>query len=244
MSTLADTPVVILCGGLGTRLREVVADRPKGLAPIGDTPFLRIQIELLKRQGARRFVLCVGHQAEQIEAYFGGGSSLGIRVAYSVEAGGKLMGTAGALRLAERHFAPRALVMNGDTYLDVSYSDVLAHHLSAGTVGTLAVSRLDDASRFGTVILDDSERFVTGFREKQATPPGQGGWLNAGVYVLEREMIETIPADRPVSIERETFPAILNAGGRLAAFRCRAPFYDIGTPDDFRRFQDVYRELK
>ncbi|MEO2089112.1 MAG: sugar phosphate nucleotidyltransferase, partial [Gemmataceae bacterium] len=91
MSTLADTPVVILCGGLGTRLREVVADRPKGLAPIGDTPFLRIQIELLRRQGARRFVLCVGHQAGQIEAYFGDGSALGISVAYSVEAVGKLM---------------------------------------------------------------------------------------------------------------------------------------------------------
>jgi NDP-sugar pyrophosphorylase family protein len=244
VSTLAETPVLILCGGLGTRLREVVSDRPKGLAPIGDTPFLRIQIELLKRQGACRFVLCVGHQADLIRDYFGDGSALGIQVAYSVEEHGKLMGTAGAIRLALDYITPRAMVLNGDTYLDVNYADVLAHHLASGTIGTLTVSRLNDASRFGTVALDESERYVTGFLEKQATPVGQGGWLNAGVYVLERELVEAIPTDRPVSIERETFPGVLAGGGKVAAFRCRAPFYDIGTPDDFRKFQDVYRELK
>ncbi len=237
MNTLADTPILILCGGLGTRLKAVVSDRPKGLAPIGDTPFLRIQIELLKRQGAKRFVLLVGHGADQIRDEFG------TEVSYSVEPEGKLMGTAGAVRLAAEFATPRAFVMNGDTYLDVNYADVLARHLQSGAKGTLSVSRLDDASRFGTVTLDTNEECVTGFREKQATPPGEGGWLNAGVYVLERELIDAIPADRPVSIERETFPQLLAAGEPLAAFKCRAPFYDIGTPDDFRRFQGVYREF-
>ena len=247
MNRLAETPILILCGGLGTRLREVIADRPKGLAPIGETPFLEIQLELLKRQGARKFVLCVGHQAELIEKHFGDGSRFGFSVQYSFEEPGKLMGTAGALRLAKDHAQPFAMAMNGDTYLDVNYAEVLEHHVSRrenGVLGTLAVSRLDDASRFGTVLLNESEEFVTGFQEKSKSPAGQGGWLNAGVYVLERDLLDDIPADRPVSIERDTFPQLLNAGAKLAAYRCQAPFYDIGTPDDFLRFQGIYKTLK
>jgi NDP-sugar pyrophosphorylase family protein len=247
VSSFATTPVLILCGGLGTRLREVVSDRPKGLAPIGDTPFLHIQIELLKRQGARRFVLCVGHQGELIQNYFGDGSALGVQVDYSFETAGKLMGTAGAIRLALAHFEPRAIVINGDTYLDVDYTQVLDHHnreqQSSGVLGSLTVSKLDDTTRFGSVVLDETERLVVGFREKQAAQSGQSGWLNAGVYVLERELVESIPTDRPVSIERETFPELLARSGKLVAFRCQAPFYDIGTPDDFRTFQEVYRGL-
>src|SRR5438477_10610039 len=117
---LSQVPVVILAGGLGTRLRPVLSDRPKGLAPVGERPFLEIQIELLRAQGARRFVLCVGHLAGQIEAYFGNGGRCGVRIDYSIE-GEQLLGTGGALKLAERFFQPRALVLNGDTYLAVDY---------------------------------------------------------------------------------------------------------------------------
>src|SRR5262249_41662980 len=106
--TLVETPVVILCGGLGTRLRPVLADVPKGLAPVGDRPFLEIQLELLRGQGARRFVLCVGHLAGQIRQTFGDGGRWGVRIDYSVE-GDRLLGTGGALKLAERFFRPRAL---------------------------------------------------------------------------------------------------------------------------------------
>src|SRR5262249_13787502 len=117
---LGETPVVILCGGLGTRLRPVLSHPPKGLAPLGDPPFLQIQTELLRAQGARRFVLCVGHGAGQIRDTFGDGGRWGVYIDYSVERG-HLLGTGGALKHAERFFQPRALVLNGDTYLATDY---------------------------------------------------------------------------------------------------------------------------
>src|SRR5438552_3831532 len=117
---LSQTPVLILAGGLGTRLRPVLSDRPKGLAPIAGRPFLQIQMELLHDSGARHFVLCLGHLADQIRSAFGDGSNLGVRIDYSME-GECLLGTAGALKLAERFFQPRGLVLNGDTYLAADY---------------------------------------------------------------------------------------------------------------------------
>ena len=121
------TPVVILAGGLGTRLRSVLADRPKGLAAIGSQRFLEIQIELLRNQGERHFVLCVGHMAESIEQHLGNGRRFGVRIAYSTE-GSQRLGTGGALRLARRFFAPRALVLNGDTFFDLDYSGLVQFH--------------------------------------------------------------------------------------------------------------------
>lgn len=242
---LAQVPVVILAGGLGTRLQAVVSDRPKALAPIGGRSFLEIQIELLREQGARRFVLCVGHRADQIQTALGNGSRLGVRIDYSVEK--ELLGTAGALRLAASFFQPRALVLNGDTYLATDYGRLLEHHhqvhTRAGALATLTLARLEEGGRFGTVLLDPSERWVVGFREKEAAGPA-GSWLNAGAYVLENELLDLIPPHQPASLEREIFPWALRSENRLAAFPCAQPFYDIGTPDDFRLFNQWYGEKR
>jgi NDP-sugar pyrophosphorylase family protein len=231
---------VILAGGLGTRLRPVLSDRPKGLAPVAGRPFLRIQIELLRDAGARQFVLCVGHRADQIREAFGDGSALGVRVEYSVESE-RLLGTAGALKLAERFFRSRALVLNGDTYLAADYARLVRGHdtdnAHSGVLATVALARAQDATRFGTISLDSAGRYLTGFREKD----GAGGiWLNAGAYVIERALLDRIPAGTPTSLERETFPGVLGAGGRIAAACCEEPFYDIGTPQDWARFAERY----
>lgn len=243
--SLADLPVVILCGGLGTRLRSVVEDRPKALAPIGDTPFLTLQLELLRDQGARRFVLCVGHMADLIAAEYGDGRSLGIQIEYSRE-GGQLRGTAGALKLAERFFAPAAVVVNGDTYLDVDHNRLVEHHAHArgkhGAIATLSLARLADPSRYGSVAIDGNGECVVGFHEKTAglaappDSPASPGWLNAGAYVLEAALIERIPAHSTCSLERDVFPSAIHAGCRLAAWKCDRPFFDIGTPADWRAF--------
>src|SRR5687768_11243650 len=127
---MLDLPVVVLCGGLGTRLRPAVADRPKALAAVGDKPFLAVQLEALRDRGAAHFVLCVGHMADQIEAAFGDGSSLGVRIDYSRD-GAKLLGTGGALKRAEFHFAPSAVVVNGDTFLDLDLARLARTHASA-----------------------------------------------------------------------------------------------------------------
>jgi NDP-sugar pyrophosphorylase family protein len=235
---------MILAGGLGTRLRPVLSDRPKGLAPVGERPFLEIQIELLRRQGARWFVLCVGHLADHIEAHFRDGSRWGVRIDYSVE-GERLLGTGGALKLAECYFRPRALVLNGDTYLAVDYTRLLqCHHeerARAGVLATLTLARAADATRFGTVQLDAAGSYVTAFREKEAAPPGAERWLNAGAYVIEKDLLEFAPPRTPASLERDLFPRALAAGGRLAAETCGAAFYDIGTPEGLRTLTEHYR---
>lgn len=240
---LSETPVLILAGGLGTRLRPVLANVPKGLAPIGDRPFLQIQMELLRAQGARHFVLCVGYLAEQIRATFGDGTGWGVRIDYSEE-GERLLGTGGALKLAERFFQPRALVLNGDTYLAIDYSRLIEQHCEAnrrsGTLATLTLSRADDSSRFGTVELDTTGCMVRGFHEKQAAPAGQARWLNAGAYVIERSLLDAVPPDTCISLERDVFPQALRAGRRLAAVTCAEAFYDIGTPGDWQRFAHHY----
>lgn len=243
-SALAECPIVILAGGLGTRLRPVISDRPKGLAPIGDRPFLEIQISLLREQGARQFVLCVGHRADQIRDCLGDGSRLGVRVDYSVEPE-TLLGTGGALRLAERFFRPRALVLNGDTYLAADYAELVAHHLreraEAGVVATMALARLEDGRRFGAVPLDPGERFLAGFHEKVQDRLGPG-WLNAGAYILEADLIGRIPIGVACSLERDVFPTAIADGSRIAAYRCTQPFFDIGTGEDYQRFGRLYRE--
>jgi NDP-sugar pyrophosphorylase family protein len=222
----------------------VVTDRPKALAPIGDRPFLEVQITLLRDQGARRFVLCVGHRAAQIRETLGDGSRLGVEIDYSVE-GQMLLGTGGAVRLAERFIEPRALVLNGDTYLAANYARLLEHHAQqrarAGVVATLTLARLEAVQRFGTVVLDSSGGYVAGFVEKNQGPIGPG-WLNAGAYVFERDLVERIAPGVPCSLEREVFPDALAAGRRLAAFPSDQPFFDIGTPHDFERFLRLFQQ--
>ncbi|MGL6095264.1 MAG: nucleotidyltransferase family protein, partial [Fimbriiglobus sp.] len=240
MVPLSKIPVRILCGGLGTRLRSVVADRPKALAPVADRPFLELQIELLRGQGARHFVLCVGHRSAQVRDEFGDGRRLGVRIDYSEE-GDDLRGTGGALQLAERFFTPAAVVVNGDTYLDFDHNRLVGHHRETGAVATLTLARLPDGRRFGTVAVDASGR-VTGFREKDDA--AGTGWVNAGAYLLDRRLIDRIPANATASLERDVFPAAIRDGLPVAGLPSDRPFYDIGTPDDFRAFAVRYEELR
>jgi NDP-sugar pyrophosphorylase family protein len=193
-----------------------------------------MQLELLRACGARRFVLCVGHMAEQIEAAFGDGSALGVCIDYSHD-GEKLLGTGGALKRAERHFAPAAIVVNGDTYIDVDLAQLARVHSSArdqGAVATLTLARVSEASNYGAVEVEGDR--VTGFREKEHRSGST--WVNAGVYVIERELLARIPPGEAVSLEHDVFPAAIRAGMPLAAFTQDAAFTDIGSPDALRAF--------
>ncbi len=238
---MLDLPVVVLCGGLGTRLRSAVADRPKALARVGGRSFLALQLELLRNAGARHFVLCVGHMAEHIEAEFRDGSAFGVRIDYSRDGdtrGGstpRLLGTGGALKRAERFFDTAAIVVNGDTYIDVDLEHLASAHAIAresGAVATLTLTEMLHADRYGTVSLD-SNGWVSDFHEKD---PTNSGWVNAGVYVIERELLDRIPPGEPVSLERDVFPDAIADGLTLAAFAHGGPFHDIGTPEALLAF--------
>jgi len=244
---LSKIPVAILAGGLGTRLRPVLADLPKGLAPVGSQPFLEIQLELLRAQGARRFVFCVGHFADKIQEYFGDGTRWDVRIDYSIE-GPRLLGTGGALKRAERFFAPRAIVLNGDTFFALDYGRLIKRHLEerrrVAVLAPLALAHAADCSRYGNAVLDASGRYLRGFAEKPADHQGEAGWLSAGAYVIERELLDGLSGDRPYSLERDVFPQVLAAGRRLAAVTSSQLFFDIGTPGGLQAFAEYYAELR
>ncbi len=233
---------LILAGGLGTRLRDVVADRPKPMADAGGRPFLAYLMEQLCTQGFREIVLCVGYLADQVQSYFGDGGRWDLRVDYSVET--EALGTAGAIRNAGRFVDGPFLVLNGDSYLQVDYRQVAqcqqrASEIEPRLMATVAAVQVEDASCYGTLKLDEAFR-IEAFREKVHV---ETGWINGGAYVLEPAILEWIPRGRSVSLERETFPLLLAEGYHLLAFPASGFFVDIGTPQGYRRFQD-YLEAK
>jgi D-glycero-alpha-D-manno-heptose 1-phosphate guanylyltransferase len=217
---------VLLAGGLGTRLRSVVADRPKVLAPVAGRPFLAWLLDQVSAAGIRRAVVCTGYLAEQVEAAFGDRHG-DVALTYSREA--EPLGTGGALRHALAHLGPGpCVVLNGDSCCATPLAALWQHHAIRGARATLLATLVPDAARFGRLEADATGN-VTGFVEKD----GRRGpaWINAGVAVVARGVIERIPAGRPVSLEREVWPALVGRG--LLALRRVAPFVDIGTPEDF-----------
>jgi NDP-sugar pyrophosphorylase family protein len=232
---------LILAGGLGTRLQPIVADRPKPMAQVGGKPFLEYLIERLRAQGLGDFVFCVGHRAQRIWDYFGDGTAWNVSVDYAVET--DLLGTAGAIKNAGAFVDDTFLVLNGDTYLDVGLQAMVDFHhrqrsAEPPTLGTLAAVPVDDAAASGVLELDEQGR-ILGFQEKTQAGPG---WINGGIYVLEPELLDMIPQGRAVSLEKETFPLILERGYRLLSYPAGGFFVDIGTPEGYRRFVCYVKE--
>lgn len=235
-SPLDDTTAVILAGGLGTRLRSVVADRPKVLAEVAGRPFLAHLLDQLVPAGIGHVVLCTGHLGEQIESAFGS-SYRGMRVTCSREP--TPLGTAGALRFALPHVSTGTLlVLNGDSYCAADPLAFAARHRSLGLDGTLLLVEVPDTSRYGLVRTDPQGR-LAGFEEK-GSHTGTG-WINAGWYLLQRTLIEAVPPDRAVSFERDMLPQWTD--GRIGTFPCRVPFLDIGLPETYAQTEAFLASL-
>ena len=192
---LAGVTAAVLAGGLGTRLRAVVADRPKVLAPVAGRPFLAHLLDQLAEAGVRETVLLVGHMAELVREEFGDWYRE-MRLAYSHES--DPLGTGGAVRLALPHFHRESvLLLNGDSYCRADYPALMAFHRQTQGSASLVLTRVPNASRFGRVVVGAGGR-VERFEEKDPTPTP--GWINAGVYLLGREVIAGIePGARPLA---------------------------------------------
>ena len=234
---MEDIPVLLLVGGMGTRLRSVLSDKPKPLAPIGDISFLELLVLQLRSQGFHQLVMCTGFQADQIKQEFADGRKWDVTVDYSEES--RPLGTAGAIKLAERFVsqAPDFLVMNGDSFLELDLRRLIRFHRAHGGTASIAVSRVPDAGRYGTVHIDGKNR-VARFSEKMGIPAS--GVINGGVYVFNRDILQSIP-DGPSSLEKDVFPALLNQG--VFALEQDGIFIDIGTPEDYARAQALYLRL-
>jgi len=231
-----DIKAVMLVGGLGTRLRSVVPSTPKVLASIGDKSFLDLLVRQLRSQGIKHLVMCTGYLADQVENRFGDGRKWGVSIEYSRE--DMPLGTAGAVKLAQRYLldTPEFVVLNGDSYLEVDFQSLMAlHGRQYGALATMAVLRVENASRYGTVHIDASGR-VIGFAEK--TGIEEPGLVNGGVYIFDRSVMQYIP-EGVASLERDVFPRLLDQG--VYAQEQYGKFIDIGTPTDYARAQELLK---
>lgn len=235
MLETAQICAAVLAGGKGTRLRGVVADRPKALAPVAGRPFLAYLLDQLSAAGLGRVVLCTGYLAEQIRQSVGPRHG-SLAVAYSREP--EPLDTGGALRLALPLLdSDPVLVANGDSFLDCDLRGFLQWYQAKERRAAMVLANVEDAGRYGSVRLSGDER-ISAFMEKGGDDGA--GWINAGVYLFSRRLIETIPAGRPCSLEREVFPELIDQG--LYGYRCPGRFIDIGTEQSYRQAQRFFRD--
>lgn len=233
---------VVLCGGLGTRLRSAVSDRPKVLAEVAGRALLDHLIQRLQESGVSRVILSAAYLAEQIVAYAENARTRGT-LEVIVEEG--QLGTAGALAFAARsaELTTPFLAMNGDTLATVDVGDLIREHsANPDAPATISVVPSADPARYGSVVFDETNR-VTAFREKVAPPPKSQSattWINAGVYMISPGALSTVVPGVPVSLERELFPAWI---GRMRVLPDpRATILDIGTPEDYARAENWLRQ--
>lgn len=225
------TDAVILVGGKGTRLRPLTMNTPKPMLPAAGFPFLQHLLGRIKAAGMTHIVLGTSFKAEVFEEFFGDGADLGLEIEYVVEE--EPLGTGGGIRnVAERLRYDRAMVFNGDVLGGTDLGAILRTHVEQQADVTLHLLRVADPRAFGCVPTDAEGR-VTAFLEKTEDPPTDQ--INAGSYVFNRDILEAIPAGRPVSVEREVFPDLLERGKRVFGHVDQAYWRDMGTPADFVR---------
>jgi NDP-sugar pyrophosphorylase family protein len=236
---VATTPreAVVLAGGLGTRVAPVLAGRPKVLAPVAGRPFISRTLEWLARSGVRRVVLSVGHLATQIEDALGARHGA-LELSYAREP--TPLGTAGAIANGAGLTAEDpVLALNGDSWVELDLAAMVQTHARHPGHAAVAVVRVPDSARFGTVRFDAAGRLES-FVEKAGVP--EPGWINAGIYLLPRAALASWPSRRPLSLEREALPAALPHGVFAHACAAGARFIDIGTPADLEHAARFFTE--
>ncbi|TQJ04798.1 nucleotidyltransferase family protein [Amycolatopsis cihanbeyliensis] len=240
MTSTLGVDAVVLVGGKGTRLRPLTLSAPKPMLPTAGVPFLSHLLSRIRAAGITHVVLGTSYRAEVFEEYFGDGAALGLEIEYVVER--EPLDTGGAIRNVLGHLrAEHAVIFNGDILSGADLPALVATHRDAGADVTLHLQRVADPGRFGSVPTDADGR-VTAFLEKTPNPPTDQ--INAGCYVFRRSVVESIPAGRRVSVERETFPMLLESGAHVHGFVDSSYWLDVGTPDTFvRGSADLVRGL-
>jgi mannose-1-phosphate guanylyltransferase len=216
---------VILVGGQGTRLRPLTSTVPKPVVRLVDRPFIAFMLEWLRAHGVDDVIMSCGFLADGMRSVLGDGSELGVRLRFVEEPDPR--GTAGALKLAEPMLEESFLMLNGDVLTDIDLTAQIAQHRATGARATLALVPVPDPSAYGLVILEP-DRSVADFIEKPSSENPGEKLISAGAYVLQREILELVPPDRNVSIEREVWPLLVGDG--LYGFPAEGYWLDIGTP--------------
>jgi len=224
---------VVLVGGFGTRLRPLTTHTPKQMLPVVDRPMIEYVVAHLGSHGVSRVVLSLGFRPEAFTSAYPDARCAGVALHYAVEP--EPLDTAGAVRFAAQDAGidEAFLVLNGDVLTDLDVMTMVERHRASAALGTIALTEVEDPTRYGVVPFDH-ERRVLGFIEKPLADKVPSKWINAGTYVLEPEVLDRIPAGRRVSIEREIFP-VLADDGSLFAEPSTEYWLDTGTPDSYLR---------
>jgi len=232
---------VILVGGEATRLRPLTPDVPKAMVPILNTSFLEYVFDYLKGHAVDEIVITQSQFAQPIYDYFGDGGGFGLKLHYAVEE--TQLGTAGALKNAAEFLDDTFLGLNGDVLTDLDLSAMIDFHHRHRAKATIALTPVADPTQYGVVETDAAGR-VSRFLEKPRPEEVTTNMINAGSYVLEPEVLDWVPPATRVSIERETFPALLGAGEPVYAYTSDAYWIDIGTPEKYLQInRDLLRGL-
>ena len=226
---------VVLVGGFGTRLRPLTLTRPKQMLPVVDRPMIEHVVGRLGHQGITRAVLSLGYRPDAFEAAYPEGRCAGVELFYAVEP--EPLDTAGAIAFAARmaDVKDTFIAVNGDVISDFPLVELVDAHRRNNGAATIALTPVEDPSRYG-VVVSDSEGRVQAFVEKPPADEAPSRWINAGMYVLDLAVLDLIPETRPVSIERETFPALVQKG-LLFAMADDGFWIDAGTPAAYLEVQ-------
>jgi mannose-1-phosphate guanylyltransferase len=221
---------ILLVGGEGTRLRPLTYTIVKAMVPILNKPFIEYIFRYLSSHKIREIILAMGYKPDCITDYFGDASQLGTKLIYSVEI--EPLGTAGAVKNAEQHIDSTFLVMNGDIFTDLNLTEMLHFHKNKNSKVTIALAPVDDPTRFGVVETDGNQR-VTRFVEKPKPEQITSNMINAGVYIIEREILNRVPQGKRFMFERDVFPTLLSEGEPVFGYATDAYWIDTGTPEQY-----------
>lgn len=226
-------PVVIMAGGLGTRLKELTQSTPKPMLKVGDRPILELLIETFVDQGFTEFFIAVNYKAEVIEQYFGDGSRCGARITYLRET--KRMGTAGALSLLPQAPSTPFFVANADLVTRVDYVDMLEKHRRSGACATMAVREYEFQIPFG--VIDERDGLIAGIREK----PIHRSMVSAGIYVMSPEVLSLVAPDQYHDMP-SIFEQIIGSGRTAATYAVRGYWLDVGRISDYHKANEDFQE--
>jgi NDP-sugar pyrophosphorylase family protein len=228
---IADVPAAVLAGGLATRLRPITETIPKAMVEVAGRPFIDHQLALLRRNGLRRVVLCLGHLGEQIERHLGDGSALGLELRYSHD-GDRLLGTGGALVRAAPLLGPAFWVLYGDSYMDIDYAAVLRHFEAGGHDGLMTVLHNEDRWDRSNVVFRNGRLLCY---DKRAPRP-EMTHVDYGVSLLRAAELTRLPADRPCDLA-DLYTELVSRG-RMVGYEVTQRFYEIGSPRGLQETQE------
>ncbi len=233
---------IIIAGGFGTRLYPLTYSRPKHLLPVANRPFLEYQVSLLRKAGVDEIVFATNYLADMIENHFGDGSNFGVKMTFALES--QPLGTAGAIKNAAALLPDSTvIVLNGDILTDFDINIISSFHVQKKALATIALRPIERPHAFGALKLDENNRVLSWYEpteaEKKAAAAnpspktGEFDFINAGIYILEPDVISNIAENRPVSIEREVYPKLIAETDKVYGFSPDGFWLDIGNPDQY-----------